>query len=112
MPEAADELAVRISPSGKVYTSLNNRGWKKRLQVDTDFEYHVIFDMENISVLTLMGVATGLGEADETPKVFPDVHPPSAQNLIINECVVCLSLRTLLPHLTLRELRNFCDRIG
>ena len=47
--------------------------------MDTDFEYHVIFDMEHISVLTLEGEATGLGEVDETPELVSDVHPPSTK---------------------------------
>ena len=58
----------------RVYTSHNNRGWKKQLQVDRDFDYHVVSDMKHVLVLTLFGVATGFGMIDETAVVLHDVE--------------------------------------
>ena len=108
IPEAWDKLAVRISPSGAVYISHNNRRWIRRMRVDEDLEYHVIIPMENVSVLTLVGMATGLGEIKEEPEAELDDFPaeprdaelphglrdgsaPSeAGTAILPNCVVCL----------------------
>ena len=69
--ETAGELYVKISSNSKFNASNNNRGWRTRSGVDTDNQYHVIYDVEQISVLSLMEVATGLSEG--------------AQNQFLNE---------------------------
>ena len=74
-PNASDELAVRISTNGEVYLSHNNRGWVEKMKVDPDLEHHVIFAMDHVAVLSLIGIATGLGEVDQESIVAPDSTP-------------------------------------
>lgn len=90
VPKSGDELAVLISPGGVVYLSHNNRGWIKRMQVDADFEYHVVLDMKHITVLSLIGVRTGVGEVKEQV-VVPGNQSSDAQDGTLLECIKCLT---------------------
>lgn len=89
MPKSGDELAVRISPSGAVHVSHNNAGWIKRMNVNADFEYRVIFDMEHISVLTTIGIANGLPEVEENQAVDHSSSSRSARSDAMPLCVIC-----------------------
>lgn len=90
IPEAEDELAVRISTDGAVYISHDGRTWMERARVDTALEYHVVFDMEHIYVLYLMGIATGLGGFKENEVVLPSVPSERSPQRDSSSCVICL----------------------
>lgn len=65
VPENFDEVGVRISSDGSVSISHNNHEWIKRIEVDRDSNYHVIFSMEHVSVLSLVGIASGLAARNQ-----------------------------------------------
>lgn len=90
VPEAGEELAVRISPSGVVFISHNNRGWSERLRVDTDFGYHVVFDKEHIAVLTMIGMTTADSEVLKKPGTDHADPPPHPDNSALPNCIACL----------------------
>ena len=83
-----DEFAVRISDSGVVYLSHNNKGWIRRMHVDPDLAYHVVIDMEHISVLAMIGLATLVGEVDKNEIVVRKEREPPI--VVLQDCVVCL----------------------
>ena len=90
IPMPWDEVAVRLSPTGAVYISHNNNAWIKKLHVDACLEYHVLFAMEHVSALTLIGIATCLSEINEAPLIDQEVLPVNDRSTSLPECVVCL----------------------
>lgn len=88
VPEAGDELAVRISPEGAVHISHNNRVWIERTHVDPNRRYHVVFDMESIDALSMIGIATCPREEPAAPPAPPP--STSCQSTgALHECVIC-----------------------
>ena len=87
--ESGGELAMRISAKGAVYLSHSNRGWIQRTHVDPDLEYRVVVDMEHIIVLSMIGMATVVGEVDESEIVVPNALEPEPPIVVLQECVVC-----------------------
>lgn len=88
-PHFWDEVAVRISPSGAVHVSHNNRGWIKRSHVDPELAYHILFDLKDIAVLSMIGIATNLGEVEEKPAIVASAPPPEIRAESRSECVIC-----------------------
>lgn len=49
-----------------------------------------IFDMEHISVLSIIGIVTGLDEVEEKQAVAQASSPQTSQDNVISMCIICL----------------------
>lgn len=58
IPEDGDEVAVALTRDGSVYISHNNRGWIRRASVDPNRSYNILFNMEHVSVMRMLGMTT------------------------------------------------------
>lgn len=89
--KSGDELAVLMTRGGDLYISHNNRSWIKRVHLDPDLEYHLIFDMQLVSVLSILGMTTGVGDIGENQAVgSPETPRLGSQDDGPRECIICL----------------------
>lgn len=85
---AQEELAVGIKPSGTVCIKHGNREWADCTQVNPMVGYNVVFDMENISVLSMIGLTNGEDHIEESP-VIPSEDTSKNRGHNLPECIVC-----------------------
>lgn len=89
-PNDGDKLAIRIRSDGAVCISQNNCGWIERTHVDADLEYHVVFDLEHISVLSMIGMTIDGDDAVVKQLEAPPKPSLEVRSVSSTECIVCL----------------------
>lgn len=87
--KSGDELAIRMSPKGVINISLSNRRWISRMHVDPSLEYHIVFSMANISVLSMVGMATAPESVQCNANAVVAQKPSKPRGAGLSECVIC-----------------------